>query len=98
MSIDGNWTITMETPMGERKASLSLASAGGTLTGKLSGDGGSTEIYDGTVNGNSVAWKTDITQPMSLTLEFSAAIEGNQMSGSVKLGMFGNAPLSGVRA
>ncbi len=98
MSVDGNWTITMETPMGERKASLSLASAGTQLTGKLSGDAGSTDIYDGIVNGNSVAWKTNITQPMELTLEFSASVDGNKMSGTVKLGMFGNAPLSGARA
>lgn len=98
MSVDGNWTITMETPMGERKASLSLASAGTKLTGKLSGDAGSTDIYDGTVNGNTVAWKTNITQPMELTLEFSASVDGDKMSGTVKLGMFGSAPLSGARA
>lgn len=97
MSVDGTWTITMETPMGARKATLTLASAGGALNGTLSGEAGSTAIYDGTVSGNAVAWKTDISQPMELTLEFSATVTGDALSGSVKLGMFGNAPLSGVR-
>lgn len=36
MSVDGNWNITMSTPMGERNAALALQSSGSTLTG-LSG-------------------------------------------------------------
>jgi len=33
MAVDGNWSITMSTPMGDRNATLSLKSAGGSLTG-----------------------------------------------------------------
>ena len=33
MAVDGNWNIVMSTPMGERKATLTLTNAGGTLTG-----------------------------------------------------------------
>jgi hypothetical protein len=98
MSVDGSWNVTMDTPMGKRSAALTLKAEGGTLTGTMGGDGGSTAIYDGTVNGNTVAWKTNIQQPMALTLEFSATVAGDALSGSVKLGMFGNAPLSGTRA
>jgi hypothetical protein len=97
MSVDGTWNVKMETPMGTRAAAVTLKADGGTLTGTMGGDGGSTEIFDGTVNGNSATWKTNITQPMALTLEFSATIDGDALSGSVKLGMFGNAPLSGTR-
>ncbi len=28
MAVDGNWNITMSTPMGERNATLSVASSG----------------------------------------------------------------------
>ena len=34
---------------------------------------------------------------MPLTLEFSAAVDGDRLSGSVKLGMFGDAPVTGTR-
>jgi hypothetical protein len=34
---------------------------------------------------------------MALTLEFSATVEGDSMTGTVKLGMFGDAPMSGTR-
>jgi len=48
MAVDGNWNITMSTPMGERSATLSLKSSGGTLTGTQAADGNSGEIFDGT--------------------------------------------------
>ena len=98
MAIDGTWKIAMETPLGTREASLQLQASGGTLTGKMSGEAGSTDIYDGSVSGNQGSFKVDITQPMPLTLEFSVTADGDALSGSVKLGMFGNAPVTGARA
>jgi hypothetical protein len=97
MSVDGTWKIAMETPMGTRNATLTLSATGSALTGKMSGEQGSIDIYDGSASGNQASFKVDITNPMPLTLEFSAAISGDSLSGSVKLGMFGNAPLSGTR-
>jgi hypothetical protein len=58
---------------------------------------GSIDIYDGTVSGNVLSWKANVTSPMALTLEFSATVEGDSMTGTVKLGMFGDAPMSGTR-
>jgi len=98
MAADGTWNLVMDTPMGERRASLDLKSSGGTLTGKQSAEGNSTDIFDGTVNGNSVFWKVSITQPMALTLEYTGTIDGGKMSGSMKAGMFGNSPFTGTRA
>ena len=66
MAVDGNWNLTMTTPMGERKATLSLASSGGTLTGTQGAEGNATEIFDGTVNGDDVAWKVSITDRKSV--------------------------------
>ena len=97
MAVDGNWNLTMTTPMGERKATLSLKSAGGTLTGKLGEEGNSTEIFDGTVNGDDVAWKASITNPMPLTLDFSGKISGDSVSGEVGT-LMGSFPFTGSRA
>jgi hypothetical protein len=98
MSVDGTWNITMQTPLGARDGSVTLSTAGGGLTGTMAAENGTTDIADGAVDGNKVSWKADITDPMALTLEFSATIDGDTLSGSVKLGMFGMAPLSGTRA
>lgn len=101
MAVDGTWNLTMDTPMGERKATLVARTAGGKLEGKQSADGNtanSTDIYDGTVDGNSVAWKINITDPMTLTLEYAGTVDGDKMSGSMKAGMFGSSPFRGARA
>src|SRR4029078_634367 len=97
MAVDGNWNLTMQTPMGERNATLSLKSAGGTLTGTQGADGNSTEIFDGTVSGNDVAWKVSITNPMPLTLEFKGTVAGDAISGEMGIGFMGNFPFTWKR-
>jgi hypothetical protein len=97
MSADGNWKITINTPMGAQEVNAAITTSGDTFTGKTSGRMGDSEIT-GQVAGDTLTWKTDITQPMPMTLEFEAKVDGDKMSGNVKLGAFGNAPLSGVRA
>ena len=98
MAVDGNWNLVMTTPMGERNATLSLKSAGGTLSGTQGADGNSTEIFDGTVNGDDVAWKVSITNPMPLTLEFTGKVSGDAISGEMGIGIMGSFPFTGTRA
>jgi hypothetical protein len=98
MAVDGNWNLVMSTPMGERKASLSVKAAGGALTGTQGADGNSTEIFDGTVSGDNVAWKVSITNPMPLTLSFTGAVSGDSMSGEMGIGPMGSFPFTGSRA
>jgi hypothetical protein len=98
MAVDGNWNLTMSTPMGERKATLSLKSSGGTLTGTQGAEGNSTEIFDGTVSGGDVAWNISITNPMPLTLNFTGKVSGDSMSGEVGIGPMGSFPFTGARA
>lgn len=98
MAVDGNWNLTMTTPMGERKATLSLAASGGTLTGTQGAEGNSTEIFDGTVNGDNVTWKVSITNPMPLTLDFSGKVAGDSISGEMGIGPMGSFPFTGTRA
>jgi hypothetical protein len=98
MAVDGNWNLTMTTPMGERQATLTLQSSGSTLTGTQGADGNSGEIFDGTVNGNNVSWKVSITNPMPLTLEFTGTVSGDSMSGEMGIGPMGSFPFTGMRA
>jgi hypothetical protein len=98
MAVDGNWNITMTTPMGERKATLALTNSGGTLTGTQGAEGNSGEIFDGTTSGDDVAWKISITNPMPLTLAFTGKVSGDNMSGEMGIGMMGSFPFTGTRA
>lgn len=96
MSADGNWKITINTPMGAQTVNASITTSGDTFTGKTEGQMGSQEV-SGKVDGNTLTWSANITSPMPMTLEFEAKVDGDKMTGNVKLGMFGNAPLTGER-
>ena len=98
MAADGTWNLTMDTPMGERKATLTAKADGGALTGTQSADGNEAEIFEGTASGDSVAWKVSITSPMPLTLEFSGTVDGDKMSGTMSAGFYGSWPFTGTRA
>ncbi len=97
MSADGNWKITINTPMGAQVVDAEIKTSGDTFTGTTAGQMGSQDV-SGKVDGNTLTWSADITNPMPMKLEFSATVDGDAMTGNVKLGMFGNAALTGVRA
>lgn len=97
MSADGNWKITINTPMGAQVVDAEIKTNGDTFTGTTKGQMGSQEV-SGKVDGNTLTWSADITSPMPMKLEFSATVDGDKMTGNVKLGMFGNAALTGERA
>ena len=98
MSADGTWNTTMNTPMGAQQGTMDLQTDGSTLTGKMSSPQGTIEVQDGVADGDSLSWKADITTPMAMTLEFTATVDGDSISGNVKLGAFGTASFSGTRA
>jgi hypothetical protein len=98
MSADGTWKLSMQTPIGERKSTLALKSAGDAVTGKLTADEGpSTDIFDGKASGDKVTFKAAIKSPMPLTLEFTASVAGDKISGNVSASGVGSWPFSGVR-
>jgi hypothetical protein len=87
----------MQTPIGDRKATLTLTGTG-AISGSLSAEGNTTQIFDGKETGNTVAFKASITNPMPLTLDFSATIDGAKIAGTVGAGAIGSWPFSGTRA
>ena len=88
----------MNTPMGERRSTVTLSTSGGTLTGTQEAEGNTTEIAGGTVSGNDLSWQVSIIDPMPLTLTFSGTVDGNSLNGTADTGMFGSFPFSGTRA
>lgn len=98
MSVDGDWKVTLNSPMGAQDATLSLSTEGASLSGKMVGAQGTQEFEGGTVDGNNLSWNVKMTQPMPMELEFAAEVNGDAISGKVKLGAFGEATFAGTRA
>ena len=97
-NVDGVWNTVMNTPMGQQNATLTLVTDGDALGGNMASPQGTIDIEDGAVSGDSLSWKANITSPMAMTLQFSATVSGDEISGSVQLGAFGTANFSGTRA
>jgi cytochrome P450 len=91
------WELTMQTPMGPQvlrmeiteRQSDSFAAAITTEVG--------VEKIKGTICGNNLAWTLSLTKPVAIKLSFDAKVDGDAMTGKVKLGMFGSAALTGKR-
>ena len=95
MSVAGTYKITINSPMGAQEASLTLNDDG---TGNMSGAQGSQDLDEVTIEGNAASWSTEIQQPMPMKLEFTATVDGDDISGDVKAGAFGSFPFSGSKA
>lgn len=84
--------------MGNRDVAVELNEDGDTLTGTASADGNSNEIGNGRIESGKAMFDVDVTSPMPLTLSFELEADGDSISGNCKLGMFGNAPVTGKKA
>lgn len=100
MSVAGTYTTTVKSPMGDQKGTLTVnpSDDGSSWTGNMAGGMGSMDIKDGTVSGNTLHWKMDMTVPMPMTLTCEATVDGDSITGKVNAGAFGDMPLSGERA
>ena len=94
--VDGTWEVTVNSPMGQQKITMELRTAGGTLTGTMSGAMGSSPI-SGTSDGDSFAFASNITTPFPISIEVSGTAEGDALKGQVKTQGFGSFPMTGTR-
>jgi len=97
MAVDGTYNCTVKSPLGDQNLTMTVKSEGSTFTGTASGAMGASDV-SGTVNGNTISWKQQVSVPMPMTLDCEATIEGDTVNGSVAAGAFGSFPMSGTRA
>ncbi|HEU0065883.1 MAG TPA: hypothetical protein VFQ57_01445 [Sphingomonas sp.] len=94
--VDGTYECVVKSPLGDQKTNLTVTSDGSTFTGTNSGAMGSMDV-NGTVSGNTLAWKQTMTVPMPMTLDCEATVDGDVLTGTVGAGAFGSFPMTGKR-
>ena len=94
--VDGTWDCTVKSPLGDQKMTIAVQSAGSSFTGTASGAMGAADI-NGTVAGDTLTWQQQVSVPMPMTLDCTATVAGDSISGDVKAGAFGSFPLTGKR-
>jgi hypothetical protein len=98
MSVAGTYNCVTHTPMGDQTFVFTVNPDGDTFTGTNSGQMGSMDVENGKVDGNTLIWQMKITVPMPMTLDCTATVDGDAMTGKVTAGMFGTFPMEGTRA
>ena len=94
----GNWELAMNTPQGATTIGLALKVAGDKVSGELNGPMGAVPV-EGTAGGGGVKVIADVNiQGMALQFTIDGKIDGDTMTGNVKVGDFGEFPFTGKRA
>ena len=91
------WRCTLQTPAGPQELTVQLVRNGETLTGRIDSPMGGEAISNGKIAGDKLTWTMQVSKPMSIKLSFDVRVNGTEMTGKVKLGLFGSAALSGQR-
>lgn len=96
--IDGAWECVTQSPMGEQRSTLTIASRGdGGFSGTNGGALGSVDVRDGRVEGDTIRFWMEIPIPFPMKLTCEASIAGDALSGTVTAGVFGSFPIRGAR-
>ena len=97
MAFDGNWQLLIDTPMGQRPASLSISETTGSLEGSLTTGMGTSDV-SGRATDGVVEFSAVMSGPMGpINLAFSGTVDGDRASGQVQFGAMGSGSWSASR-
>ncbi len=99
MSVAGTYDTVVKSPMGDQKGTFTVVPGddGNSFTGSMAGGMGSMDVEDGKIDGDTLTWKMNMTVPMPMELNCEATVNGDQLTGKVGAGAFGDMPLTGER-
>ncbi|GAA2575322.1 hypothetical protein GCM10010399_00920 [Dactylosporangium fulvum] len=101
VAVEGTWTLSVDTPIGEQRTMLVLHRDGDRLTGSLDYRATRLEITDGVVSGDEARWKVVKTLnkllKVNATVTFTVTVEGDSMRGKADAGKFGTFDVTGLR-
>jgi len=87
--VDGVWTATFDTQIGEQHYTYTLKADGEKLSGTAKGDYGETKIEDGAVKGQDISFTENLNfQGQPLTIKYKGTVEGDQINFTREVGTF----------
>lgn len=94
---DGDWDLTIATPVGRLAVQLSLASADGIIRGVCRQGDETSELIEPHIHGGQLRWSLKVAKPMRLNLKFTVVAAGDTLTGTAKAGLLPASKVEGVR-
>ena len=95
--VSGTWVMAVETQAGTGNPTFTLTQKGEAVTGTYKGQLGESAVT-GTVKGNDITLTFKINaQGQDLDIVYSGTLDGEKVSGKVKLGTFGDGTFTGKK-
>ena len=89
-TIDGAWSVTVNSPRGTQQATLELTSQGSSFGGAWEGPRDRREFDGGRFEQGNLEWEIEMSGPRgAMILSFTGTLTGDQISGQVRFGSFG---------
>jgi len=97
MPVEGNWNLSISTPIGKMKVVVELRRYDGVLTGTAHSAEEAVPLNDVVLDGDRLTWKQAVTKPMRLNLAFDVTVDGDTLHGTSKAGRLPSSRVTGER-
>ncbi len=97
-NIDGQWTATFDTQIGEQHYTYTFKADGEKLTGTAKNDRGTTDIQQGTIKGDDVSFVENLNfDGNQIVITYTGKISGDEIKLTRKVGDFATEELTAKR-
>ncbi len=87
--IDGVWTSTFDTAIGEQHYTYTFKADGDKLTGTAKNDMGETKIEDGAIKGKEITFTENLNfQGQIIPIKYKGQLDGDQINFTREVGTF----------
>ena len=87
--IDGVWTSTFDTAIGEQHYTYTFKADGDKLTGTAKNDMGETKIEDGAIKGKEITFTENLNfQGQTIPIKYKGQLDGDQINFTREVGTF----------
>ena len=99
MAVDGTYNVQFSSAMGASAGTITLKEEGGSLSGSLNSDQGTTQFEGGKVTGDNFEWSMQVDAPQvgQLKIDAKGTVSGDEISGEMQFGQWGSATFKGTR-
>jgi hypothetical protein len=97
MSVEGDWDVTIKTPIGSLAVGYTFSRTDGRLAGTATYKDETVALQDISVDGDRVTWRQAVTKPIRLNLAFDVIVTDEALSGHSRAGRLPRSAVTGRR-